>query len=296
MPQIQTARLSMWYERYEAKEEKGNAPIILIAGFSMQATLWPEELLDALTSAGYPVIIFDNRDVGLTERCRPLRAGNPFAIAGARLLGLRPEVPYTLDAMADDVAALLDALEVPKAHIVGMSMGGMIAQLVAIRHPSRVLSLCSWSSMSGALHELLVHPKVLPGVFRKPSPDVEQRIEDGLLFWQLLGTKTWPGEMDRMREKIRETAERTTDISGIPRQFSAILASPSRRKALAKVQVPTIVIHGTSDPMVPYRGGVATAAAIPNAELCTIPDYGHNLPVGLMATIASEIVDNASRV
>lgn len=296
MPLIKTSRLEMWYERFEPQEPSDKAPIVLVCGFAMQSVLWPEELIDGLRAAGHPVVIFDNRDVGLTQRCSGLRAENPIRIAAKRLVGLRPNVPYTLDAMADDTVALMDALGIDKAHIAGMSMGGMISQLVAIRHPNRVLSLCSWSSMSGEIHELLVEPRLLPGVFRKPSPDIEVRIKDNIAFWNQLGTKTWPGDPARMEQKLRLATERTQDISGIPRQFTAILSTPSRRKALSRLQIPAVVIHGTADGMLPVRGGRATAAAIPNARYVEIEDYGHNLPIGLMPKIVEEIVSNIARV
>lgn len=294
MPLIQTSRLSMWYERFEPIAPSDKAPILLVCGFSMQCSLWPEALIQGLRSQGYPVVVFDNRDVGLTERCSAHRAGSPLKIGAARLCGLRPQVPYTLDALADDTVALMDALGIERAHLVGMSMGGMIAQLVAIRHPQRILTLCSWSSMSGEVHELLVHPRIMPGLFRKPSADIAKRIEDGMAFWTLLGTKTWPSDPEVMREKMTEAAARTTDISGVPRQFAAIMASPSRRRSLQKIRVPALVIHGTADPMLPHRAGAATAAAIPGARFVSIPDYGHNLPTGLMPKIVAEIVSNTT--
>lgn len=296
MPLIQTSRLQMWYERFEPTTPSDKAPIVLVCGFGMQSVLWPEELIDALCAGGHPVIIFDNRDVGLTERCSAYRAPNPIKIAARRLAGLRTEVPYTLDAMADDTVALMDALEIEQAHIAGMSMGGMITQLIAIRHPKRVLSICSWASMSGEIHELLVQPKILPGVFRRPNPDLEIRIQEGIAFWMQLGTKTWPGDATRMGEKLRAATERSSDITGVPRQFAAIVASPSRRKQLKNIKVPALIIHGTGDPMLPIRGGKATAAAIPRSRLVTIDDYGHNLPIPLMGRIADEILANIAGV
>lgn len=296
MPQIKTARLTMWYESHAASpavEER--APIVLIAGFSMQGIHWPDELLEALTARGHRVIVFDNRDIGLTERCTGTRALSPIPLVVRRLAGRAMPVPYTLDAMADDTVALMDALAIDRAHIVGMSMGGMIAQLVALRHPSRVLSLCSWSSMTGAITELMISPRMIPAMLRSPSPDPQQRLKESEAFWVALGTRTYPMDPARIRALVLESAERAPDIRGIPRQFNAMLASPSRRERLKTLQVPTLIIHGTVDPLVPFRGGKAAARLIPGARFYAIDDYGHNLPESLMEDIAEQIVANAER-
>lgn len=296
MPQIKTARLTMWYESHAADPSvPEGAPIFLIAGFSMHGIHWPAELLTALTQRGHRVIVFDNRDIGLTERCEGLRAPGPVGLIARRLVGASMSVPYTLDALADDTVALMDALAIDKAHIVGMSMGGMIAQLVAIRHPGRVLSLCSWSSMTGAVHELAIAPHMIPLMLRPPSKDPQQRLVDAEAFWAVVGTKTYPMDSKRVRAVVEEAAARSPDIRGIPRQFSAILASPSRRAVLKTLRVPTLIIHGTVDPLVPFRSGKAAAALIHGARFYPVDDYGHNLPEALMDDLATQIVANAER-
>lgn len=296
MPRIQTDRLTIWYESFAATTATPHAtPVLLIGGFSMQAIHWPESLIHALNAHGFRVIIFDNRDVGLTDRLKGQRAPNPVRIGLSRVLGRSIPVPYSLDDMADDAVALLDALEIPKAHIVGMSMGGMIAQLIAIRHPRRAVSLCSWSSMTGQIGELLIEPRLIPTMFKAPSPDPEQRIKDSANFWKAIGTQRYPMDEAAVRDMVLRSAERAPDISGIPRQFAAILSSPSRRARLKKLKVPTLIIHGTKDPLVPFRGGKAAATLIPGARFHVVEDYGHNLPDELMPKFAAEIAANAAR-
>lgn len=297
MPRIQTDRLTMWYESFApTAEPKQDAPILLIGGFSMQATHWPDSLIQGLTGRGFRVIIFDNRDIGLSDRIQGQRAPSPIKLGVSRLLNRTLPVPYVLDDMADDAVSLLEALEIPEAHIVGMSMGGMIAQLIAIRHPERTRTLCSWSSMTGRMDEMLIHPKMVPGMLRKPDPDPEVRLKESAAFWTAIGTKRYPTDQARIRELVFEAAERAPDISGIPRQFAAILASPSRRPQLKKLNVPTLILHGTKDPLVPFRAGKAAAALIPGAMFHVIEDYGHNLPEALMDEAATQIAANASRV
>lgn len=296
MPRIQTSRLTMWYESFEATAEvKQDVPIILIAGFSMPGIHWPAVLIEELTGRGFRVIAFDNRDIGLTDRVKGQRAPSPIKLGVSRLFRRTLPVPYLLDDMADDTVALMDALEIPHAHIVGMSMGGMIAQLIAIRHPERVRSLCSWSSMTGRMDELAIHPRVVPGMLKSPHPDPEQRLKDSAEFWQAIGTKRYPTDPDAVYDLVFKSAERAPDISGIPRQFAAILASPSRRAQLKKLTVPTLILHGTSDPLVPFRAGKAAAALIPGSIFHVVKGYGHNLPDELMEEVAAQVVANASR-
>lgn len=296
MPRIQTRDLSLWYESFPPTgDEVQPYPLLLICGFGMQAIHWPEPLLDALRAQGFRVIIFDNRDIGLSDRVKGKRAPAPAKIGLGRALGRVPEVPYLLDDMADDAAALLDALEIEKANIVGMSMGGMIAQLVALRHPDRTASLCSWASMPGRLSDLLIHPKMIPLMLKPVSKDPEERIEDTKKMWAAIGTRAFPSSVVEIEDLARRSVERAPDESGIPRQFAAILASPSRVGALRALKVPTLVVHGDADPLVPRRGGKRVAKVVPDARLRLIRGYGHNLPPELMEQIAEEIALNAAR-
>lgn len=296
MPRIQTKKLSLWCERYAPTGDKTQPyPLLLICGFGMQAIHWPEALIEALRAEGFQVIIFDNRDVGLSDRVKGQRAPAPPKIGLGRALGNTPEVPYLLDDMADDAASLLEALEIEKANIVGMSMGGMIAQLVALRHPERTASLCSWASMPGRLTDLLIHPKMLPIMLKPVSKDPAERIEETKKMWLSIGTPTYPSLVEDVEDLARRSLERAPDETGIPRQFAAILASPSRVEALRGLRAPTLVVHGDADPLVPVRGGKRVAQVVPGARLKLIKGYGHNLPPELMPTIAAAIASNAAR-
>ena len=263
MPRIQTGSLSLWYESFSPTGEKAQPyPLLLICGLGMQAIHWPEELLDALRAEGFRVIIFDNRDVGLSDRVKGKRTPPPLPIGLGRVLGRTPETPYLLDDMADDAAALLEALEIEKAHIVGMSLGGMIAQLVALRHPERAATLCSWASMPGRITDLLIHPKMLPIMLKPVARDQEQRIKDTKKMWVSIGTSTYPSPPDEIEDLARRSLERAPDETGVARQFAAILASPSRVEALRALKVPTLVVHGDADPLVPVRGGKRVAQVV----------------------------------
>lgn len=297
MPKIQTARLSMWYERFPATApKKDSAPIILHAGLSMQSIFWPDSLIQTLNDEGFDVVVFDNRDIGQTEHMHGQHAPNTLKLLAARISGRPMDVPYTIADMADDTVALMDALDIPVAHVAGMSMGGMIAQTVAIRHPERVKSLCSWASSTGTITDSLVSPTIAPAMLKPPSTDPEQRIHDGVELFVRIGTKRYPSDVNELYTKIRLAAERAQgDPHGIARQMTAILATPSRRAALKKITVPTLVIHGDKDPLQPLRGGKATARLVPHSELFLIREYGHNLPEELMKPIGKRMAVNARR-
>lgn len=297
MPHIQTARLNMWYERYPAPGgAKDPAPILLHAGLSMQGIFWPRSLIDTLHEEGFDVIIFDNRDIGQTEHLAGVRPPAAVKIALARMAGKKVDVPYLVTDMAHDTAALMDALDIPVAHIAGMSMGGMIAQELAIHHPHRVKSLCSWASSTGEITDVMISPRLLPAMLKPPAKEQEQRIRDGVDLFVRIGTRRYPSDVDRLRAQIRLAAERAQgDAQGVERQMAAILATPSRRPALRKLQTPTLVIHGDKDPLQPFRGGKATARLVPESDFFVIRDYGHNLPDALMPPIARRMAKNARR-
>lgn len=297
MPHIQTERLNMWYERYPASGgAKDPAPILLHAGLSMQGIFWPESLLKTLNEEGFDVIIFDNRDIGQTEHLDGVRPPAAVKILAARMAGKNIEVPYRVTDMAHDSVALMDALDIPVAHIAGMSMGGMIAQEIAIHHPTRVKSLCSWASSTGAVTDVMISPRLIPAMLKPPAKDQQARIREGVDLFLRIGTRRYPSDATRLYEQIERAAERAQgDAQGVERQMAAILATPSRRKALTQLQTPTLVIHGDKDPLQPFRGGKATARLVPDADFYVIPGYGHNLPDQLMRPIAQRIAKNARR-
>lgn len=262
----------------------------------MQAIFWPKELIDTLNAEGFDVILLDNRDIGMTEHIDGARAPDPVSLVASRLAGRTLRVPYLLQDMADDSVALMDALEIPSAHIVGMSMGGMIVQSMAIRHPERVRSMCCWSTSTGQITDMMIAPQLIPMMIQKPSSDPEERLRNGVKMFQKIGTKRYPSDVDRLYEQVKLAASRSNgDVRGIPRQLAAILASPSRRPQLKRLKIPTLVIHGTQDPLQPLRGGEALARLIPKADFLKIKGYGHNLPAELMPLFGQRIAANIRR-
>ncbi len=282
--------------RLEYDEHGGPAdpPILLVMGLGAQMTLWPMELVDALVAKGFRVIRYDNRDIGLSHKFEGAKAPGMVKLLLLSKFGFKPKVPYTLADMADDGIGLLDALGIDKAHIVGASMGGMIAQHMAFSHPGRVLSLTSIMSTTG-------HRK-LPGGSREAigvltkrpaSMDEDVLVEHGIKVAHAIGSPGYRPDVDKLRERSRALIKRSFYPQGMPRQFAAIVADGDRRERLQSVQAPTLVIHGEADPLVPLPGGQDTAAHIKGARLKTIPGMGHDLPLELVDEIADAIADHA---
>lgn len=292
MAEITTSRLKLAYETY-GQDTKGT--VLLICGFSMQMVAWPQELIASLSDAGFQVVAYDNRDIGLSQRFHDAGTPEPLKLAARRFVGLGPEPVYTLDDMADDAISLLDALGVERAHVVGMSMGGMIAQNVAIRYPERVASLTSWSSMPGGRSDLVIHPRMMKLMLTPPPKTLEERIEWTVGFWKTISSPAFPTPEEEVRANVMRSIERSTDTRGLGRQLGAIVASPSRVPTLTRVKAPALVIHGKQDPLVPFRGGKRTAQALREADFFAVDGYGHDLPRQLMPRIARRIAENARR-
>jgi pimeloyl-ACP methyl ester carboxylesterase len=253
--------------------------------------LWDEEFCELLAGRGFHVIRFDNRDVGLSTKL----VESP--VPSVRHMWLRDKraAAYTLNEMADDAAGLLDHLEIEAAHVVGASMGGMIAQTLAVRHPDRVLSLVSIMSTTG--HRRVGQPKraLLPILLRRPVADRARNIERAVRIWRAIGSPGYPLDEERIRRVAEKSYDRSFHPAGTARQLMAIIASGDRTEALRTIRAPTLVIHGEADPLVRPSGGKATARAIPGAELMLIPGMGHDLPRALWPRIADAIVRNAER-
>jgi pimeloyl-ACP methyl ester carboxylesterase len=249
-------------------------PMLLVMGVTMQMIAWPDGFLERLAARGFRLIRFDNRDVGLSSRV---------------------ERPYGLDDMAEDAAGLLDALGIASAHVAGVSMGGFIGQLLAIRHPARVRSLASIMSSTGARDVGAPRPEVLPLLMTPVPPDREAYIESRLaIARRLSGTRLRPDQA-RVRAAIARAYDRGIDPVAAARQFQAVMAASDRTAALAALRVPAVVIHGTDDPLIDASGGQATARAIPGARLVLIPGMGHDLPEPAWEAIVDAIATNAAR-
>lgn len=295
MPTVTANGVSLYYEDHGPK---GGEPLLLIMGLGAQMTRWPVGFIELLTARGYRVVAYDNRDVGLSEKLDAAGAPDMQAVYGAVAKGEKPNVGYVLSDMARDGVGLMDALGFARAHIVGASMGGMIAQMIAAEHPDRVLSLTSIMSSTGNPALPPARPEAMERLTnRGPDPlsDLEAFLDHGVASSTVLGSPGYPVDEAELRAQIRSDYERSFYPVGFARQMAAIVASGDRRKALAGITAPTIVIHGADDPLVPKEGGEDTAANIPGAELHLIAGMGHNLPKPLWAEVVEQIDKVAKR-
>ena len=292
MPQITANGIQIEYETYG---DKANPPLLLVMGLGAQLTLWPIELVEALVARGYCVIRYDNRDIGLSQKFGHAGIPNFRRVALKRLFGLRSKLPYRLTDMAADAAGLLDALGIAKAHVVGASMGGMIVQLLAIEHPEKVLTMTSIMSTTGNRKVPPAKPEAMQALLNR-APEgatLEQVMPIGISVNRAIGSPGYPAAEERLRANITRDFNRSFYPEGAARQISAIMDDGDRRKRLAKVTTPTLVIHGVHDPLVPVEGGRDTAAAIKGAELIEIEGMGHDLPLELVEQIADAIAAHA---
>lgn len=270
--------------------------VVLIMGLGGQLIHWPPALCEALADAGLQVIRFDNRDAGLSSWMRDAPVPNlPRAWLRGRL-GLPQSSAYGLNDMARDTIGLLDALGLPSAHIVGVSMGGMIAQILAARYPERVASLGLIMTTSG--HRRLPGPSLaLQARLGRPPRDRsrEGRIAHSMQTWQLIGSPAYPPEEAALREQVEVSLARASNPAGMARQLHAIMASGSRTRLVARIRQPTTVIHGTADPLVPVAAADDLARRIAGAQLHRIDGMGHDFPPVLQPRIAQHLLDNIRR-
>ncbi|SDE27109.1 alpha/beta fold hydrolase [Auraticoccus monumenti] len=285
----QQARLRGIRISYETFGEPGGVPLLLVFGLGGQMIWWPDEFCAALAERGFHVVRFDNRDSGRSEpmsgTARPVRS---------LLRVSRP--PYTLEDLADDAVALLDHLGLASAHVVGISMGGMIAQVVAIRHPERVRSLTSIMSTTG--RPTVGFPTrwaVLRSLGRPTPVDPQGYTAATLARLHQLKARAFPFDEEYAVRLLERTLARGLSAEGSARQLAAVLAAPDRTRALRRVDVPALVVHGTTDPLVHVSGGRATARALPRAELLLVRGMGHDLPLGAWPAILGGIVRTAVR-
>ena len=280
---------------YEEAGDRANETILLIMGLGVQLTHWPEEFVEALVERGYHVVRFDNRDIGLSQKMGDVKPPMlPLHILRARL-GWLPKVPYNLTDMADDAAGVMEALGIEKAHVAGASMGGMIAQLMAINHREKLLSMTSVMSTTGNLKLPPADKEAMKALVARPaSLEEDVLVEHGLKILRAIGSPGFPRDEERAREKTRENVRRNVYPLGMPRQLAAIINDGDRRERLAGVTTPTLVMHGEDDPLVKLAAGEDTAMAIPGARLVTIPGWGHDFPLELVDQIADELAAHAA--
>ena len=287
MPQIQANGITLETETFGTDSAP---PLLLIMGLGAQLTLWPIELVESLVAHGFRVIRYDNRDVGLSTKFDAAGVPDMPKMMMSIMMGEKPETPYSLDDMAADAVGLLDALDIQRAHVVGASMGGMIAQLVAMNYPERVLSLTSIMSTTGNPSLPQAKPEAMAVLTGRPTtPDANAIVEFGVKAARVIGSPAYPAAEERLRARVKSDFERSFSPFGAARQMAAIMAGGDRTARLAAVRAPTLVIHGEADPLVPLEGGKATAASISGAELLTIAGMGHDLPLQLVDMIAHAI-------
>ncbi len=282
MPQVQANGLTIEYDEHG---KAGDPPVLLVMGFTGQLVMWPMSLVDGLVAQGFRVIRFDNRDVGLSTHLHDKGMPDVGAAMMAALTGQTyANAPYVLDDMAADAVGLLDALNIPSAHIVGASMGGMIAQIVAAKHGSRARSMVSIMSTTGRPGLPQAAPEIQAALITPPSGDTrEHRMAHFKTMFRTIGSPGYPAtdaELDGLAAIVVDRAP--YDPAGIARQLVAIMSSEPRHEILKAVTCPAMVLHGIDDPLVKIEGGRDTAASIPGAEMVEVPGMGHDFTDALM--------------
>lgn len=282
---------------YEDRGPKGAPAILLVMGLGGQLTLWPDEFVAALNDRGFRTIRYDNRDVGLSTRFDAAGVPNLRWMFVKAAIGLPVRPAYTLADMAADGIGLLDHLGIARAHVVGVSMGGMISQHIAARYPERVLSLTSIMSTTGNRRLPRARKEAMQALANRPmSGDREALIAYSVNAARVIGSPGYPPDEERLQRRVRADFERGWYPPGFARQMAAIVADGDRRPMLKKIKAPTLVIHGEEDPLVPPAGGRDTAANIAGARLMTIPGMGHDLPLALVDTLADAISGHIGQV
>lgn len=275
MPTVNANGIQIEYDNF------GNPscpPLLLIMGLGGQLIHWEEDFCRQLADKGLFIIRYDNRDAGLSTKFEAAGLPDMAELLSARLQGRSIETPYTLEDMAADAAGLLDALNIKKAHICGSSMGGMIAQTLAIRHPARLLSLISIYSTTGDPDLPPLQPAALEALMTPPPADRQGYIEFNVKTMQAIAGSGFPYDAQFIRDISAKAYDRAFYPPGVGRQMLAVMTQENRKPALASVTVPTLVIHGTADPLVPAAHGRDTANAIPGAQLLLVDGLGHELP------------------
>jgi pimeloyl-ACP methyl ester carboxylesterase len=277
---------------YDTFGDPADPALLLVMGLGGPLTWWAPDLCRLFADRGFFVIRYDNRDVGRSTRLRGVRGRRTDVIK--TFVRAKTTPPYTLSDMAADGIGLLDSLGIHKAHVTGVSMGGMIAQTMAIDSAERVLSLVSIMSTTGRRSVGWQDPRLLPRLIAGRASR-EQFIAQSTTTWAAIGSPAYPTPPAEVRARAAETFDRGIGASGVARQLLAVLAQPDRSRALRRLDVPALVIHGTADRLVHSSGGRATARAIPNAELLLVPGMGHDLPQELWPVYADGIERTAKR-
>jgi len=290
MPKVEANGIGIEYDTFG---DKSSPALLLIAGNGAQLIYWEVEFCELLAKAGLFIIRFDNRDAGLSTKFDEAGVPDLGAAFQAAMAGKPVEAAYSLDDMADDAVGLLGALGIAKAHICGLSMGGMIAQVVAYRHPDRVLSLTSIMSNTGNPESPQGKPEALAAVMAPPPNEREAYITHNLRVWRRIWSPGFTFEEERAKAFLEKSYDRSYYPQGMIRQNMAILASGDRRASLATIKAPTLVIHGADDPLIPVEAGKEAARLISGTSLLIIDGMGHDLPRGVWAQVAAAVYRHA---
>ena len=269
--------------------------VLLIMGLSAQLTRWPDAFIESIVEEGFHVVAFDNRDIGLSEKLISERATSPMAVALLNTVGLASLLaPYKLTDMAKDTVGVLDALEIERAHVIGASMGGMIGQIVCAEHPERIKSFTALMSSTNNPDLPRAHPKVSWQVMtaRKPSATREELIDITLGIWELIGTKNSGRDPVEFRKQVAASIDRSSSPSGIRRQMAAIIATRDLREWTRNITAPSLVVHGSEDPLVPFQNGLDIAAEIKDARMEIIEGMGHDLPPKYLTEVVDHVLEH----
>ena len=279
---------------YQALGDRGSSAILLIMGLGMQLIAWPDAFCESLVDSGFRVIRFDNRDAGHSTHIDWRQRPRLLLSIARGVLGLPVRSPYQLSDMAADAIALLDALEVERAHLVGVSMGGMIAQCMAARYPEHLLSLTSIMSSSGNWRVACGKPAVLGQLLRRPArpDDPASQLDHLMRLFGVIGSPGFPSDQADLRQQLARAIRRANCPAGHYQQLLAIIAAGDRRRELARIRTPTLVIHGADDPLVPVAAGYDTAKHIAGARLEIIRGMGHDLPPAVQKLVLQAVVSH----
>lgn len=288
MPQASSNGIEI---EYEALGDPGGQPLLLVAGLGAQLLWWQDDFCDLLVGRGYRVVRFDNRDCGLSTAFDEVPEPDLWAILG----GDRSSAPYRIENMAADAAGLLESLGLESAHVVGASLGGMVAQALAIHHPWRVRSLCSIQSTTGDPAVGQPTQEAAESLLRPAPANRAEAIEQSVAGSRAISSPGFSFDEGGVRARATASYDRSYRPAGLVRQLAAVFASPDRTAELRLLDVPTLVLHGDADPLVTPSGGEATAAAVPGAELLVVPGMGHDLPRPVWPTAVEAIVRTTRR-
>ena len=292
MPRARNGAVELEYETFG---DVGGRPLLLVMGLGAQMIAWREAFCAQLAAAGHFVIRYDNRDTGLSTRFDDHPVPSMLELAEQLMKGEQPKVPYTLNEMADVAVAVLDAVGIQRAHICGASMGGMIVQAMAIRHPERIHSMVSIMSSTGNPDLPRSKPEAMAALTAPPARTREEAVERSVATSKVIGSQTYPGDPAEIRAFAARAFDRGFNPAGVARHMAAVTAHGNRRPALEAVRIPTLVLHGKEDPLVPVTGGIDTYEAIPGADLLVLAGMAHDLPKPLWPRITQAISELTTR-